>query len=147
MIKQRLLGRTGLKISELCLGTLNFGWKTDDRIAFAILDAYYAAGGNFIQATHQSPEQFLPSATVAASEEIVGRWWTSRKLRRQDLFLATRVYLRAPADAADGTLTKLASDACREALRRMQTNYLDLVIFEWSEGFASTPKSWTRRSN
>ncbi len=137
MIKQRLMGRTGLKISELCLGTLNFGWKTDDRIAFAILDAYHAAGGNFIQATHQSPELFLPSATVAASEEIVGRWWTTRKLRRQDLFLATRVYLRAPADAADGTLTKLASDACREALRRMQTNYLDLVIFEWSEGFAS----------
>ncbi len=51
MIKQRTLGRTGLKVSELCLGTMNFGWKTDEQKSFAILDAYFEAGGNFIQAT------------------------------------------------------------------------------------------------
>ena len=82
MIKQRQLGRTGLKISELCLGTLNFGWKTDEKTAFAILDAYHAAGGNFIQATNHGPELTLPSVAATFSEEIVGRWWTSRRLRR-----------------------------------------------------------------
>lgn len=45
------MGRTGLKLSELCLGTLNFGWKTDEKTAFAVLYAYNAAGGNFLPAT------------------------------------------------------------------------------------------------
>lgn len=136
MIKQRTLGRTGLKVSELCLGTLNFGWKTDEKTAFAILDAYHAAGGNFIQATHQSPELFLPSTTVAASEEIVGRWWKSRNLRRDDLVLATRVHVRMPPELPAGGLTQLVRDVCRQSLERLQTRYLDLIIFEWRGSFA-----------
>jgi aryl-alcohol dehydrogenase-like predicted oxidoreductase len=74
MIKQRTMGRTGLKLSELSLGVLNFGWKTDETRAHAILDAYYAADGNFIQASSWSPELMLPSASTSKSEEIVGRW-------------------------------------------------------------------------
>lgn len=136
MIKQRLLGRTGLKISELCLGTLNFGWKTDEKTAFAILDAYHAAGGQFIQSTHLSPERSLPSVSMAASEEIVGRWWRSRQLRRDELFLATRIHVRPPADLPEGGLTKLIRDLCGESLRRLQVDYADLIIFEWSPGFA-----------
>ena len=136
MIKQRLMGRTGLKESELCLGTLNFGWKTDEKSAFAILDAYRAAGGNFIQATHQSPELFLPSTLVAASEEMVGRWWRSRNLRRDELFLATRIHVRPPMDLPEGGLTKFLRDLVRESLRRLQADYVDLIIFEWSAGLA-----------
>lgn len=56
MIKQRTMGRTGRKLSELSLGTLNFGWKTDETAAHAILDAFYDAGGNFIQAANCSPK-------------------------------------------------------------------------------------------
>lgn len=134
MIKKRMMGRTGLKLSELCLGTLNFGWKTDEKTAFAILDAYHASGGNFIQATNYSPEAFLPSTAVTQSETIVGRWWTSRSIRRGDLFLATRIHIRQAADASDGGFIKLVREACRESLRRFQTNYLDLVIFEWNDG-------------
>ena len=48
MINKRIMGRTGLKVSELCLGTLNFGWKTDEKTSFAILDAFVAAGGTFL---------------------------------------------------------------------------------------------------
>ena len=134
MIKQRTMGRTGLKLSELCLGTLNFGWKTDEKTAFAILDAYHAAGGNFIQATSHSPELFLPSTAATLSEEIVGRWWKSRSLRREDLFLATRIHLRQPADASAGGFNKLVREACRDSLRRLQTSYLDMVVFEWNDG-------------
>src|ERR1044071_6778430 len=97
MIKQRTMGRTSLKLSEVGLGTLNFGWKTDETSAHAILDAYHAAGGNFIQAANWSPELLLPSATLSRSEEVVGRWWTTRGIPRQELFLATRVYVRPPA--------------------------------------------------
>jgi aryl-alcohol dehydrogenase-like predicted oxidoreductase len=133
MIKQRTMGRTGLKLSELCLGTLNFGWKTDEQTAFAILDAYHLAGGNFVQATSYSPELFLPSAAATQSEEIVGRWWKSRRLPREDLFLATRIHVRQPrADREDGFL-KLVREACQDSLRRLQTNYLDMVIFEWND--------------
>ncbi len=132
MIKQRMLGRTGLKISELCLGTLNFGWKTDEKTSFAILDAYRAMGGNFVQATSHTPELLLPSAAATRSEEIVGRWWKARGLRRDELFLATRIYIR-PAESSDGAFAKALRQACQESLRRLQTHYLDLVIVEWHE--------------
>ncbi len=134
MINQRLLGRTGLKLSELCLGTLNFGWKTDEKTAFAILDAYHAAGGNFIQATSHSPELFLPSTAATQSEVIVGRWLKSRQLRREDLFLATRIYLRQPTAGSERSFNQLVREACRDSLRRLQTHYLDMVIFEWNDG-------------
>jgi aryl-alcohol dehydrogenase-like predicted oxidoreductase len=134
MIKQRTLGRTSLKLSELCLGTLNFGWKTDEKTAFAILDAYRADGGNFIQATSHSPELVLPSAAATVSEEIVGRWWKSRQLRRDELFLSTRISVRHPADLSEVGFNKLVREACRDSLRRLQTTHLDMVIFEWNDG-------------
>lgn len=134
MIKQRTMGRTGLKLSELCLGTLNFGWKTNEKNAFAILDAYHAAGGNFIQATSHNPEAFLPSTAATLSEEIVGRWWVSRKIRREDLFLATRIYVRQPADGNEGSFNTVLREACRDSLRRLCTDTLDLVVFEWNDG-------------
>jgi aryl-alcohol dehydrogenase-like predicted oxidoreductase len=133
MIKQRSMGRTGLKLSELCLGTLNFGWKTDETSAFAILDAYHAAGGNFIQATSRSPEVMLPSAASSVSEDIVGRWWKTRGIPRQDLFLTTRIHVRQPAQG-QGNFTKVVRQAVQDSMRRLQTHYIDIVIFEWNDG-------------
>lgn len=126
------MGRTGLKLSELCLGTLNFGWKTDEKTSFAILDAYHAAGGKFIQATNHTAEMFLPSASTSISEAIVGRWWTSRGIHRNDLFLATRIHVRqTPGDEA--AFVKTVRQACQDSLRRLHTTYLDMVIFEWND--------------
>lgn len=133
MIKQRIMGRTGLKLSELCLGTLNFGWKTDETSGFAILDSYHAAGGNFIQATSRSPELLLPSASTNVSEEIVGRWWKSRGVPRQDLFLTTRIHVRQPAEG-EGNFIKVVRQAVQDSMRRLKTHYLDMVIFEWNDG-------------
>lgn len=127
------MGRTGLKLSELCLGTLNLGWKTDENTAFAILDAYHAAGGNFIQSTGHASDGFLPSAAASVSEDIVGRWWKTRGIRREDLILTTRIHMRQlPGD--EGGFAKAVAQACKDSLRRLQTHYLDLVIFEWSSG-------------
>ncbi len=131
MIKRRTMGRTGLKFSELTLGTLNFGWKADQKTAFAVLDAYHAEGGNVIQATSHRPGLLLPSAAATLSEEIVGRWWRSRKLQRKDFFLLTRLSVRQPSGAGD--FRKVVYEACRDSLRRFQTDYLDMVIFEWNE--------------
>jgi aryl-alcohol dehydrogenase-like predicted oxidoreductase len=133
MIKQRTMGRTGLNLSELCLGTLNFGWKTDETTSFAILDAYHAAGGNFIQAINHPPGHLLPSASASVSEELVGRWWRSRGIPRGDLVLATRIHVRQTG-GDDGAFTKLVRQACHESMRRLQTHYIDIVVFEWNDG-------------
>lgn len=133
MINQRFMGRTGLKLSELCLGTLNFGWTTDETSAFAILDAYHAAGGNFIQATSRSPELTLPSVSGTASEDIVGRWWKTRGIARGDLFLTTRIHVRQPVDG-ESNFTKVVRQAVQDSMRRLQTHYIDLVVFEWNDG-------------
>lgn len=134
MIKQRTMGRTGLKLSELCLGTLNFGWKTDEASAHAILDAYYAAGGNFIQSSSWSPEVMLPSASTSRSEEMVGRWLIARRIPRQDLFLATRIHVRQPTGGV-GNLVNVFREAMQDSMRRLRTDYIDMVIFEWNDGF------------
>jgi aryl-alcohol dehydrogenase-like predicted oxidoreductase len=131
MIKQRTMGRTGLKLSELCLGTLNFGWKTDEKSAHVILDTYHAAGGNFIQASSWSPELVLPSMSTNRSEEVVGRWWTTRNIPRQDLFLATRIHVRPFGNEA--TFLEVVRETIQDSLRRFRTDYLDMVIFEWND--------------
>lgn len=133
MIKQRTFGRTGLTVSELCLGTLNFGWKTDEKISTAILDAYHETEGRFIQATSHTPELGLTSASGSISEEIVGRWLAARGHRRHDLFLATRILVRRVV-RDDAAFAQQVRDAVRASLRRLQTHYLDLVIFEWDAG-------------
>ncbi|HEU5078502.1 MAG TPA: aldo/keto reductase [Opitutaceae bacterium] len=133
MIKKRIAGRTGLAISELCLGTLNFGWKTDETTAFAILDAYYAAGGNFVQSTSRSPDLMFPSASSNVSEEIVGRWWKSRGIPRHDLLLTTRIHVSQVA-GSENNFIKVVRQAVHDSLRRLQTDYIDMVIFEWNDG-------------
>ena len=132
MINQRLLGRTSLHVSELCLGTMNFGWKTDEVLSFAILDAYRAAGGNFIKASGRAPELILPSASTNSSEALVGRWWRSRGIPRGELILATRISIRQ-SSASGEEFARHVREACHESLRRLKTTYLDIVFFEWNE--------------
>lgn len=132
MIKQRMLGRTSLNVSELCLGTMNFGWNTDEAVSFAILDAYRAAGGNFIQASGRASELVLPSASTNFSEAVVGRWWRSRGIPRGELILATRISVRQ-SSASGEEFARHVREACYESQRRLKTTYLDIVIFEWNE--------------
>jgi aryl-alcohol dehydrogenase-like predicted oxidoreductase len=130
MIKQRSLGRTGLKVSELCLGTMNFGWKTDQVSSFAILDAYHSFGGNFLQAASFSPRFVLPSASLRFSEEVIGEWWTSRRVPRRDLVLSTRLNLTLPL-VAGANLSDVVCEQTHDAMKRLRTDYLDLLIVEW----------------
>lgn len=127
-----MMGRTGLHLSELCLGTLNFGWKNDETSAHAILDAYHAAGGNFIQAANSSPARLLPSAALSKSEDVVGRWWTTRQIPRQQLFFATRIHVR-PITSARGAFLEIVQEALQDSLQRLRTTYLDMVILEWND--------------
>jgi len=137
MIKQRTLGRTDLKVSELCLGTLNFGWKTDEATSFEIFDAFYAAGGNFIQGAAITPTFALPSASTAATEEVIGRWMASRRIPREKLVLGTRLSLH-PSPGAGANLAQLTAQSVRASMQRLNTDYLDLLMFEWNERMLPT---------
>lgn len=132
MIKHRTLGRTGLKVSELCIGTLNFGWTTDEAAAFDILDTFYAAGGNFIQCAAIGPTLSLPSASTSVTEEIVGRWMASRRIPRAAVILGTRLSLRA-SRLAGLSLRRLTCERARESMHRLRTDYLDFLVFDWNE--------------
>jgi Predicted oxidoreductases (related to aryl-alcohol dehydrogenases) len=129
MIQRRTLGRTSLPVSEICLGTMNFGRTTDAQTSFDILDAFHQAGGNLIQATAPQPGA-TGNESTAYSEEIVGRWWQARGIARDQLVLGTRLTLE---NQDVETLAKTAVARCRESLARFGVSYLDVIVLEWSE--------------
>jgi aryl-alcohol dehydrogenase-like predicted oxidoreductase len=88
----RRLGRTGLKVSAICLGTMQFGWTTDEAGAFAVLDSFFGAGGNFID-TADVYSRWAPGNPGGVSEEIIGRWMKDRRNRRE-IVLATKARAR-----------------------------------------------------
>src|SRR5512139_4095015 len=77
----RFLGRTGMKVSELCLGAMTFGREADEATSFAMMDRFVADGGNFIDTANVYSR--------GISEEVVGRWLRGK--RRDDLVIATKV--------------------------------------------------------
>jgi aryl-alcohol dehydrogenase-like predicted oxidoreductase len=120
----RLLGRTGLKVSEICLGTMTFGSLPggrgapgcDDKESLTILTAYLEQGGNFIDTADGYAD--------GRSEEILG---TGLKGRRDDVVLATKVFFPAGAGAnRKGLSRKHIFEGIEASLRRLQTDYIDL---------------------
>jgi aryl-alcohol dehydrogenase-like predicted oxidoreductase len=89
MTTYRRLGRSGLHLFPLGLGTMQFGWSADEATSFEIMDAYVAAGGNFID-TADIYTAWAKGNPGGISEEIVGRWVKARG-NRDDLVIATKV--------------------------------------------------------
>lgn len=130
------LGKTGIKVSEICLGTMHFGWKTDEATSCAILDAFRDVGGNFIQAASSTRCSGVPDLLATAlSEEHVGRWLRSADVARDDVVLATRLVLRDRGPAGV-SLPDFIRKHCEAALRRFGTDHLDLLLIEWSAAMA-----------
>lgn len=116
-MKQRFLGRSGLRVSELCLGAMTFGQDTDEASAYRILDVFTEAGGTFIDTADVYHR--------GVSEEIVGRWLKGR--RRDDLVVATKVFgTMGEAPNAGGLSRKHIVSAVEASLRRLGTEYIDL---------------------
>lgn len=128
----RKLGRTGLKVSELCLGTMQFGWSTDEKNAHAVLDAFVAAGGNFIDTADiytNWTERGL--AAGGESEEMIGRWLQGRR-DRADLVIATKVRGRmTEGPNGEGLSRRRVIDCCEASLRRLQLDVIDLYQCHW----------------
>jgi aryl-alcohol dehydrogenase-like predicted oxidoreductase len=115
------LGHTDLEVSPLCLGGNVFGWTADQRASFEVLDAYVAAGGNFIDSA-DSYSAFAPGKVGGESETMLGRWLAARG-NRSSIVLATKVG-RKPG--REGLAPSNIRIALEESLRRLQTDYVDL---------------------
>ncbi|MEX2045428.1 MAG: aldo/keto reductase, partial [Opitutus sp.] len=128
----RKLGRTGLKVSELCLGTMQFGWTTDETHSLAVMDAFVAAGGNFID-TADIYTTWGPRGLAAGgeSEEIIGRWMHARG-NRDRIVLATKVRGKMwEGPDGEGLSRARVIRCCEDSLRRLRTDHIDLYQCHW----------------
>ena len=136
-MKQRRLGRTGLVVSEICLGTMTFGNQADERTSHAILDRAYEAGVDFLDIAEVYPVP--PDFKYAGrSEEFVGRWMADKP--RDGLFIATKVagpgagWFLAPVRANHTALDRHHIErAVDGSLRRLGTDYIDLYQTHWPD--------------
>ncbi len=124
-LKNRSLGRTGLRVTELCLGTMTFGFQCDEETSFAILDRAYEAGVRFIDAADVYP---LGGSleTVGRTEEIIGRWMRERK-NRDSIILATKCAGAMGPSRNDAGLSRYhIQHAIEGSLHRLGTDAIDL---------------------
>ncbi len=121
----RRLGRTGLKVSELCLGTMQWGWTADEAMSFAVMDAFVEAGGNFID-TADVYSRWVEGNPGGVSEQIIGRWMKARG-NRQGIVLATKARGRMwEGPNGEGLSRGHLIRAVEDSLRRLQTDTIDL---------------------
>jgi aryl-alcohol dehydrogenase (NADP+) len=135
------LGRTGLPVSRLCLGTMTFGLQCDERASRAILDRAAAGGITFLDTADVYPVGGTEE-TIGRTEEIVGRWLEPR---RHDFIVATKcsgATSRRPWDR--GTSRKHVLGAIEGSLRRLRTDYVDLYQVHHPD--SGTPMDETLRA-
>ncbi len=135
-MEYRFMGRTGLKVSELCMGTQTFGWGADEPTAHTMADHFVESGGNFFDTSNIYNE--------GKSETMLGNWIKSRAKRSQ-LVIASKVFFPAGEGPNDtGLSRKHIFEQVEASLRRLHTDYLDLYQMHcWD---ASTPLEETLRA-
>lgn len=139
----RRLGSTGLKVSEFCLGTMQFLWTTDEANSLAVLDAFVEAGGNFID-TADIYSSWAPGLKGGEAETVIGDWMRQRGNRR-DVVIATKVRGRMwPGPNGEGLSRAHIIQACEDSLRRLGTDHIDLYQTHWPDD--DTPIDETLRA-
>ncbi|MCA9909762.1 MAG: aldo/keto reductase [Anaerolineae bacterium] len=126
-MEYRLLGRTGVKVSSFCLGTMNFGGRTDEKEATAIINHAIESGINFIDTANvygHDPANF--EVGRGRSEEIIGRA-LKQNGKRPQIVLATKAHFPMSSDPnAQGNSRRHIIEQCEASLRRLQTDAIDL---------------------
>jgi len=122
-MEYRNLGRSGLKVSRLCLGTMNFGWHTLEQDSFALMDKALEIGINFFDTANVYGWKLGEGVT----EQIIGRWLAQGNGRRDRIVLATKVFNKMGEGPNDLNLSAYhIRKACDDSLRRLQTDHIDL---------------------
>jgi aryl-alcohol dehydrogenase-like predicted oxidoreductase len=117
------LGRSGLRVSRLCLGTMNFGPVTEESDAFSIMDRAHEVGINFFD----SANVYGWGENRGLTESVVGRWFAQGDGRRERTVIATKLYGDMGGWPNEGKLSALnIRRACDASLKRLQTDYIDL---------------------
>ncbi|MEW2494571.1 aldo/keto reductase [Streptomyces nodosus] len=128
MTSLRTLGTSDLEVFPLCLGGNVFGWTADEADSFAVLDAYAAAGGNFVD-TADSYSAWVPGHRGGESETVIGAWLKARG-NRSDVVVATKVSQHPDHPGLSAANIKAAADA---SLRRLGTDHIDLYYTHYDK--------------
>ncbi|MFF7145097.1 MULTISPECIES: aldo/keto reductase [Streptomyces] len=128
MTSLRTLGASDLEVFPLCLGGNVFGWTADEADSFAVLDAYAAAGGNFVD-TADSYSAWVPGHRGGESETVIGTWLKARG-NRSDVVVATKVSQHPDHPGLSAANIKAAADA---SLRRLGTDHIDLYYTHYDK--------------
>lgn len=137
------LGRTGLKVSKLCLGTMNFGVDTDEKDAFRIMDAAVDAGINFFDTANV----YGWGKNAGRTEEIIGKWFAQGGGRREKVVIATKFYGEM-SDETDGPNNQAGLSAYKlrrhleGSLRRLQTDHIELYQMHHVDRNVSWDELW-----
>jgi len=142
-MEYRYLGRSGLKVSRLCLGTMNFGVDTEEKEAFKIMDAALDAGINFFDTANI----YGWGENAGRTEEIIGRWFAQGGGRRERVVLATKFYgdMSNPNDGPNsgGGLSAYKMRRHLEAsMRRLQTDHIELYQMHHIDRNVSWDELW-----
>ncbi|WP_282937330.1 aldo/keto reductase [Paenibacillus sp. RC67] len=141
-MKIRSLGRTGLKVTNLCLGTMTFGNQADKNISFEILNKAFDAGVNFIDTADVYPIGRSSYEIAGATESIIGEWLEGK---RDKVVLATKCFgVMGPGANDKGLSRKHIIAAVEDSLRRLKTDYIDL--YQAHQFDDSTPVDETLRA-
>jgi len=145
-VKHKRLGRHGVLVSNLCLGTMNFGWHTSEEDSFKIMDRALDLGINFFD----TADVYGWTVEHGYTEEIIGRWLAQGGGRRDAVILATKVY--NPVDRK-ANLPEVNSDGrslsaykirkhCEGSLKRLQTDWIDLYQMHHIDNECSWDEAW-----
>lgn len=138
-MKYRQLGRTALRVSELCLGTMNFGPRTPAPESHQILNAAVDAGINFVDTANQYGGQL----GVGTTETILGSWFAEDATRRDKIVLATKVHEPMSEDINDrGLSARHIQMACDASLRRLGVEHIDLYQMHHLDRSAPIDEIW-----
>ncbi|WP_299604532.1 aldo/keto reductase [uncultured Tateyamaria sp.] len=144
-MERRKLGRTGIDVSALCLGSMTWGTQNTPEEGHAQIDRALAAGIDFVDTAEMYPVNPISAETVGRTEDIIGLWF-ERGGARDDMILATKHsgsgmrHVRDGADISGATIP----EAVEGSLRRLRTDYIDLYQFHWpNRGSYMFRQDWT----
>jgi aryl-alcohol dehydrogenase-like predicted oxidoreductase len=130
-MEYRRLGRTGLKVSELCLGTMQFGWTADEATSFKILSAAFEGDINFID-TADIYSRWAAGNPGGVSEKIIGEWMKKNGIARDQIVIATKVRGKMGDGPNDEGLSRTHIMAAIDgSLKRLGTDFIDLYQTHW----------------
>lgn len=144
-MERRELGRTGIEVSVLCLGSMTWGTQNSMQDGHDQIDRALDGGINFIDTAEMYPVNPISKETVGRTEEIIGAWF-ARDKRRNDVVLATKHSGAGMAHVRDGAeiSSKTIPETIEGSLRRLQTDYIDLYQFHWpNRGSYMFRQNWT----